>query len=352
MIEETFPFHLSSIGGCLTNMSICFGAFISMFLGLVLPDDGKDKDLAETEMWRVIFGFPIFFSFIVIIMFGCVFTHDSPKYYLAIGDEEGARNAIRKFYDTEFESEDDVYNFMKRSVVSDTSTTTLKQALTDKKYKMGTFVALVIIFFHEIVGINVVLAYSHFILERADPNKTSVITPKIGTILIGTINFLACVVSVYLVKNYGRVKLLFWGHFWIFVFHFLAATCFLLNYNIMMLFFMNLFLIAYEFSTGTVCWIYIAEVVVDSALGLCVLTLFSTVFFLNLIVEFLIDDKNFGLGGVFYMMGLMSLGSSAFVKKYMKETRGLTDKEKKQLYFPTDSLGGNKLETESNLNKI
>lgn len=89
-----------------------------------------------------------------------------------------------------------------------------------------------------------------------------------------------------------------------------------------MLVFMNLFLLAYEVSSGTVCWIYIAEVAVDSVLGLCVLTLFSTVFFLNLIVEFLIDDPNFGFPGVFYTMGILSLGSSAFVRKYMKETRG------------------------------
>lgn len=229
MIEETFPFHLSSIGGCFTNIAITFGAFISIFLGLVLPKDSDYNANYHTEMWRVIFGFPMFFSIIVVIMFGFVFKHDSPKFYLSIKDEEGARNAIRKFYNTKVESEDEVYEFMKRSVVSDTSTTTLKQALTDKNYKMGSIVALVIIFFHEIVGINVVLAYSNFILERADPHHTSVITPKIGTIMIGTMNFLACVLSLYFVKNYGRVKLLFWGHFWVFVCHFAAATCYLFN---------------------------------------------------------------------------------------------------------------------------
>lgn len=48
MIEETFPYHLSSIGGCMTNISYGLGAMISIVLGLALPADDDDIALKKT----------------------------------------------------------------------------------------------------------------------------------------------------------------------------------------------------------------------------------------------------------------------------------------------------------------
>jgi SP family sugar:H+ symporter-like MFS transporter len=339
MIEETFPFHLSSVGGCMTNTSYGLGAMISIVLGLVLPGDHQTEELKKTEMWRVIFGFPMVLSITVLILFLFVFTHDSPKFYLSVGDEEKARFAIRKFYNTQVESEDEILAFLKSSCVKDTSSTTLTQALTDKKYRMGTWVCLILIFYHEIVGINVVLAYSHRILSEIDPTGKS-LNPKTGTIIIGIINFVTTVCSIPFVIKFPRKTLLLWGHFFIFVFHTLAAIFSLAEMPMWELIMMNLFIAAYEFSSGTVCWIYIAEVVVDSALGLSVMTLFGTVFFLNLFVEFLIDSPSFGFAGVFMSMGIFSLTGSIFVYFYMRETKGLTDRQKKELYMPKEFKKG------------
>ena len=38
--------------------------------------------------------------------------------------------------------------------------------------------------------------------------------------------------------------------------------------------------------------------------------------------------------GTFLLLGLTTLYSCFFIKHYMPETKGLTDKEKKQLYLP------------------
>lgn len=203
---------------------------------------------------------------------------------------------------------------MKDGCVKDTSSTTLKQALTDKKYRMGTWVCLMLIFYHEIVGINVVLAYSHTILQRIqDNNKGKGLSPKAGTIIIGVVNFVATAASIPFIANINRKTLLLWGHFFIFIFHMANGIFAIEKMDTWQLVMMNLFLVAYEFSSGTVCWIYIAEAVVDSALGLCVLTLFATVFFLNLFVEFLIDSPSFGSAGVFMSMGVASLTGCFFI---------------------------------------
>lgn len=108
MIEEIFPVHLTSIGGCMTNTSYGFGAMISIVLGLFLPPDSDKKALASTEAWRIIFGFPMLLSALVLISFLLFFKYDSPKFYLSVGDEDSARKAISLLYDTSINSEDKI----------------------------------------------------------------------------------------------------------------------------------------------------------------------------------------------------------------------------------------------------
>lgn len=55
------------------------------------------------------------------------------------------------------------------------------------------------------------------------------ITPRQGTYLVGIVNMLASLVSVVLVKYFGRKTLVVWGHLLIAVIH--AATGILNNYG-------------------------------------------------------------------------------------------------------------------------
>lgn len=71
--------------GALINLSYAFGAMLSLLLGLALPDDGT-KAQEHTEMWRLVFGFPIILNVMQLILFGAIFRLDSPKYYIASGD--------------------------------------------------------------------------------------------------------------------------------------------------------------------------------------------------------------------------------------------------------------------------
>ena len=52
----------------------------------------------------------------------------------------------------------------------------------------------------------------------------------------------------------------------------------------------NLFCVSYEVTTGPIAWLYASEVVVDSALGFCILCLWITVLLLSLTTKFLMDS--------------------------------------------------------------
>lgn len=64
LIEEVLPPKLMSKYGALYNLSLAFGAMLSILLGLILPKSSDIEGLKKTELWRVVFGFPIILSFI------------------------------------------------------------------------------------------------------------------------------------------------------------------------------------------------------------------------------------------------------------------------------------------------
>ena len=78
---------------------------------------------------------------------------------------------------------------------------------------------------------------------------------------------------------------------------------------------------------------YAAEVAVDTALGLCVLALFLSLLEKAITMEFMVHSA-MGAPGMFFILGGVTLLGSIFVKIFVKETKGLSDKEKKQLYMP------------------
>ena len=97
------------------------------------------------------------------------------------------------------------------------------------------------------------------------------------------------------------------------------------------------FITSFQFSQGPIAWMYAAEVAVDTALGLCILALFLSLLEKAITMEFMVHSA-MGPQGMFFLLGGITLVGALFVAIYIKETKGLSDKEKKQLYTPQQLL--------------
>ena len=91
---------------------------------------------------------------------------------------------------------------------------------------------------------------------------------------------------------------------------------------------------------------YAAEVAVDTALGLCILALFLSLLEKAITMEFMVHSA-MGPHGMFFFLGAITLIGAIFIALFIKETKGLSDLEKKSLYFPDDI----KAEMSANRNK-
>ena len=123
------------------------------------------------------------------------------------------------------------------------------------------------------------------------------------------------------------------GHTAICICHFFIAVFILTGFNGGVIFFMCAFLFFYQQSTGPIAWIYVAETVVDAALGVCIQVLWLCVLLLSLTSGPLMESK-LTPAGVFFMFSLFSFVAVFFVYFNIAETRGLTEKDKKRLYIP------------------
>lgn len=82
---------------------------------------------------------------------------------------------------------------------------------------------------------------------------------------------------------------------------------------------------------------YAAEVAVDTALGLCILAMFLSLLEKAITMEFMVHS-GMGPHGMFIFLGVITLIGAVFIGVCVKETKGLSDLEKKSLYIPEDML--------------
>lgn len=170
-------------------------------------------------------------------------------------------------------------------------------------------------------------------LKRINANGDSKLTPREGTCLIGSAMCLFALVSVYFVKRFKRRHLLIPGHLLMGTCHVLVGVFAILGHDGLVILFMIGFIMFYEVLNGASCWVYTSEVAVDVALGLCLGTLWGTVFVLSLVTNFLMNSA-LHVQGVFWLFGGISFIGAGYCHIFIKETYGLNDKEKKQLYMP------------------
>jgi hypothetical protein len=134
---------------------------------------------------------------------------------------------------------------------------------------------------------------------------------------------------------FGRKTLLFWGHLVMGLSLCAVAICSLYEYSKPLIAFLCVFILGFQYSQGPIAWMYAAEVAVDTALGLCILALFLSLLEKAITMEFMVHSF-IGPHGMFFILGSITLIGAIFVQVFIKETKGLNDKEKKELYMPEE----------------
>jgi MFS transporter, SP family, galactose:H+ symporter len=97
------------------------------------------------------------------------------------------------------------------------------------------------------------------------------------------------------------------------------------------------FVISFQMSTGNVSWIYFAEACVDSGMGFVLAAIQGSNILMAFTVSYKIDSA-LRFEGTFWLYAGLNLLCVLFLVIFVKETKGLTTHELKNLYIPVTKV--------------
>lgn len=319
-LEETVPEHLISFYQPIFMTSTAVGTMMSLLLGAGLPDDSNPIAQMDDGFWRVILGMPMLLQVASILSMIFYIRYDSIRFSIGRQNYIEAREMIRQVYDPS-EKENHIIEYIETSSQKDTSGISIRETLTNPLYKRATLVALAVICFHEMTGENAIILYSTEIFKKmaSYQDGDNAMSPRTGTMLIGVFNLLAHIPAVYLIKKLPRRTLLVWGHLIMGGCHFLVAIFAASGSDGGVICMVLLYMITYVITNGPIIWLYISEIVVDSALGVCLFVLWSMILLLSIFTAPLMDSF-LKPTGVFLIFSVSSLWGAHFAWRSVKET--------------------------------
>ena len=172
------------------------------------------------------------------------------------------------------------------------------------------------------------MIYSNTIFAKMAETGAIGFTAKQGSYIVGSFSFLGSLLAPIPLMMFGRKTLLLWGQISMGLSLILIGIFQILEMTTPLLIFLLIFIWSFQFSQGPIAWMYSAEIAVDTALGLCVLALFLSLLEKAITMDFMVHSK-MGPHGMFFFMGGVTLIGAIFIAVWVKETKGLTDKEKK-----------------------
>ena len=89
-ISEICPPELTGPLGIINQFMVCFGILLSYIVGIIFVPYPGNLEKANSKIWRLVFGFPLIFIVIQVLLLLFVFRLDSPKYYRQKREEEKA----------------------------------------------------------------------------------------------------------------------------------------------------------------------------------------------------------------------------------------------------------------------
>ena len=116
-----------------------------------------------------------------------------------------------------------------------------------------------------------------------------------------------------------------------------VALCLIYKYYMASIVFLLFFIGFFSIGTGSVAWVYCSEVTMDKAAGLVAGSMFGTSLIYTVAMEYMMESR-MQAHGTFFLFGGVSIVGSIFVLLFIKETKGLSDKEKKRLFTPISGI--------------
>ncbi len=268
-----------------------------------------------TEVWRGMFATLLFPALLFLLLL--LFVPESPRWLIKKGDEERAGIILSKVSGSEKAGRE--IEEVKKAI--NTEEGSLKQLLKPGM-RIALLIGILLPFFSQISGINVVIYYGPTIFKEAG----FALSDAFGSqVTIGIINVLFTLFAIWKIDSFGRRPLLLWGVAGVSVSLIIIGFFFYFNFlNSYILLALFLFFIAsFAFSFGPVCWVIIAEIfptrIRGRAMSIATLSLWITNAVIGQLFPYMLETIK--AYGTFWLFAGTSVIAFVFIYKVIPETK-------------------------------
>lgn len=174
-----------------------------------------------------------------------------------------AVTAIKWFRGNQYDPSEDIAEIQNDNEEQRINSSTLKEALSRPASRRAFLMAMGLMFFQQLSGINAVIFYSEPIFRDADTG----IDPKIGAIIIGVVQVVTTFIASLVVDRLGRRMLLLLSDALMAICTILLGVYFYIkengegdsasNLNWLPIASMSIFIVAFSFGFGPVPWMMV-----------------------------------------------------------------------------------------------
>ena len=324
-IAEISPAKIRGTLVSCNQFAIIFGMLVVYFANYMIRNSlGDSTEAVQSAMnaigWRRMFvseAFPAgIFGLLVL------FIPETPRFLALKGRDEKAYSIL-----AHINGPDEA-----RSILDQ-----IKATVHEKREHIFAYgIAVVVIgillsFFQQAGGINVVLYYAPRIFENMGASGDA---SMMQTVVMGVVNIIFTVVAIFTVDRMGRKPLLIIGSVGMMIGMIaLAALSFTDSIGMAALVFIIIYTASFMMSWGPICWVLIAEIFPNTIRSQAVAIAVAAQWISNFLVSATFPSLSaWSVGGTYCIYALMSLLSALFVWRWVPETKGKTLEEMSQLW--------------------
>lgn len=316
-IAEISPARIRGTLVSCNQFAIIFGMLVVYFVNYLIRNNlGDTAEAIQTTMvsigWRQMFlseAYPAG-AFLLLILL----VPETPRYLALRGRDEKAFAVLERINGTA----------EARTVLAE-----IKATVHERRERLFSYGVTVIVigillsFFQQAIGINVVLYYAPRIFENMGATGDA---SMLQTVVMGVVNILFTVVAIFTVDRVGRKPLLIIGSTGMMIgMAALAALSFTDTIGIAALVFIILYTASFMMSWGPICWVLISEIFPNTIRSQAVAVAVAAQWISNFLVSATFPSLSaWSVGGTYCIYAFMSLLSALFVWRWVPETKGKT----------------------------
>lgn len=324
-IAEISPARIRGTLVSCNQFAIIFGMLVVYFVNYMIRNHlGDTAEAIQSAMvdigWRRMFlseAFPAGTFCLLVLL-----VPETPRFLALKGRDEKAFSILERINGTR----------EAQSILGD-----IKASVHEKRERIFTYgVAVIVVgvllsFFQQAVGINVVLYYAPRIFENMGASGDA---SMIQTVVMGIVNIIFTVVAIFTVDKVGRKPLLIIGSTGMMIgMVALALLSFTDSIGLAALIFIIIYTASFMMSWGPICWVLIAEIFPNTIRSQAVAIAVAAQWISNFLVSATFPSlSGWSVGGTYCIYALMSLASAIFVWRWVPETKGKTLEEMSQLW--------------------